>query len=337
MLKPALITFLSSRPVSSIMAPVFHNGVPVFMLHRVAQSASPNTNTLSSDHLRKCLDYLVDRDYTFVSLENLIDALKSNQKLPLRSVVFTMDDGYLDQAETAASIALEYNCPITFFVVTRMLDQQLWPWDAKVSWVIESSPIQSLMASPTIKKLNLKFDRTINKETLRRSIQEFLKKSDLDFINETLQGLADDAAIAIPDKPPAQFQPMTWDMARTLEDQGVHFAPHSVSHSIMTKLDQASMEQEIIESWNRMKHELHNPCKVFCYPNGTALDFGNREIAFLKESGFTGAVSTISNVAKYKFNSDNYIYSLPRLPLPNNMAGFIQYCSWIERARALFT
>ena len=184
---------------------------------------------------------------------------------------------------------------------------------------------------------NLKFDGNINKKSLRRSIQEALKKSDIDFMSGVLQGLADDADLTIPDKPPSDFQPMTWDMARTLETQGVHFAPHSTSHNILSQLDQTTMNQEILDSWNRLKSELKNPRQIFCYPNGTAIDFGNREIAFLKDSGFIGAASTIPNVVKYKFNSDDYIYSLPRLPLPDNMPEFIKYCSWIEHARAMFT
>ena len=86
-----------------------------------------------------------------------------------------------------------------------------------------------------------------------------------------------------------------------------------------------------------MKSELNNPLEIFCYPNGKPMDFGNREIDFIKDFGFKGAVSTKSSVVRYKYNSDDYIYSLPRLPLPNNMPDFIQYCSWIERARAFFT
>ena len=336
-LKPALISFLTSRPVSIVTDPLFHNSVPIFMLHRVANPSAQNEHGITSDHLHNCLDYLVDRNYIFLSLESLISALRSNQKLPIKSVVFTMDDGYIDQAEIAAPIMLEYNCPLTFFVITGILDQLLWPWDAKVSWIIESSSINTLGASATIKKLNLKFDGTVNKKTLRRSIQETLKKLDADSISATVQSLADDAELTIPNKAPPGFQPMTWAMARTLEDRGVHFAPHSTSHNILSKLDQNSMEREILDSWDRLKIELKNPLKIFCYPNGTAMDFGNREIVFLKESGFLGAVSTIPKIVKYKFTSDDYIHTLPRLSLPDNMPEFIQYCSWIERARAMFT
>jgi len=336
LVKSALITILTGHPVKIVADQLFHSSVPIFMLHRVSPSSTQNKHGITSDHLRNCLDYLANHDYTTISLENLITALTHNQKLPVKSVVFTMDDGYKDQAEIAAPIFLEYNCPITFFVITGMLDQALWPWDAKVSWIIESSSMRSLESSATVKNLNLEVDEITSKRSLRRSIQESLKKQDIDFISETLQGLADDTDVTIPTTPPSEFYPMTWDMARILEGQGVHFAPHSTSHAILSRIDQVSMEQEILSSWERMKSELKNPLKVFCYPNGTAMDFGNKEIAFLKESGFFGAVSAIPKIVEYKYTTDDYIHSLPRLSFPDNMPEFIQYCSWIERARTAF-
>lgn len=334
--KPAFIAFLTSEPVKRVADRLFHNSVPVFMLHRVSPTSAQNEPGVTTDHFRNCLDYLVTNDYTLISLEKLINALSNNQKLPVKSVVFTIDDGYKEQAETAIPIALEYNCPITFFLITGMLDQSLWPWDAKVSWIIESSSRQSLESSPTVKKLNLGNDDTTSKKALRRSIQEKLKKHDTEFIARILQGLADDADLTIPTTPPSAFQPMTWDMVRGLENKGVHFAPHSATHQILSNLDKSSMEQEISNSWCRLKSELNNPLKVFCYPNGTALDFGVSEINFLKENGFLGAVTSIPKNVEYKLTSDNYIHSLPRLSLPDNMPEFIQYCSWIERARTVF-
>jgi peptidoglycan/xylan/chitin deacetylase (PgdA/CDA1 family) len=314
----------------------FQNAVPILMIHRISRSPIKNRNWISADHLRNCLDYLVDRDFTFVSLHDLIKAFNRNQKLPEKSVVFTIDDGYIDQAEIAAPIFIEYNCPATFFVITGMLDQLLWPWDAKVSWIIDESNKQALMSSATINKLNIKLARNFDNQTLRRAIQEALKKLDAKFIPEILQSLANDAGVTVPTNPPPDYQPMTWDMARTLEEQGIQFAPHSINHNILSKLEEASMELEVIESWKRVKFELDNPLKTFCYPNGKAIDFGNREIKFIKDNGFTGAVSANANLVKYKFDSKNYIYSLPRLPLPDNMTELAQYCSWLERARAVF-
>ena len=98
-----------------------------------------SSGAITPGHLRRCLSYLVENDYTFISLEQLVTALANSESLPPRAVVFTMDDGFIDQAEITAPIFIEFSCPLTFFVITGMLDQSLWPWDAQISWITENS------------------------------------------------------------------------------------------------------------------------------------------------------------------------------------------------------
>lgn len=297
------------------------------------QPGESNTGKTTLTHLHNCLNYLVEQNYTFITLKDLILTLKQKKKLPAKSVVFTMDDGYADQAEIAAPIFLEYNCPITFFVITGMLDQTSWPWDAKVSWIIESSTDLSLEHSATIKDLNLNLDKTANNRTIRQSIQNALKILDASITHNILQQLADETNVTIPDKAPPSYQAMTWNMARQLEDQGICFAPHSVNHNILSRLSQKAMEHEVHDAWQRIKNELKNPLKVFCYPNGKSIDFGEREINAIKNTGYLSAVSTTPGFVRHENCIGDKIYSLPRLALPDNMTDFIKYCSWVESAR----
>jgi len=305
------------------------------MLHRIAQDGQPDIGKTDPNHIRQCLDYLHNRNYTYISLEHLILSLRHRKTIPPKSVVFTMDDGYLDQAEIASPIFLEYDCPLTFFVITGMLDQDILPWDAQVSWVIETSKNSSLENCKIVRSLNLQHDGKVSRRQLRRSIQTAIKKLDAKTIPEVLQQLARDAGVTLPDSPPENYRPMTWNMARQLEHQGIQFAPHSVSHNILSRLSQKEMEKEINHAWQTIAKELSNPLKVFCYPNGQMMDFGGREMEFLKDNGFLGAVSTTPEFVQPEKNAESQIYNLPRLALPNNMTDFIQQCSWIERARGI--
>jgi len=333
LLKRLLIPVLTSQPITAIASKLFNSGAPIFMLHRIGRQHEADTGKISSAHLRNCLDYLVDHGHTFISLEELIQALKHDQKPPQKAVVFTIDDGYVDQADIAAPIFLEYNCPLTFFVITGMLDQAIWPWDAKASWIFESSTKSSLENCATLKNLNLELSSNSSKRTIRRSTQNALKKMDATVIPDILQQLASDAGVTIPNNAPHSYQSMTWDMARKLESQGIRFAPHSVNHNILSRLSQESMEKEIQGAWQRIDHELENPLKVFCYPNGKSIDYGEREIEIIKNTGYLGAMATTPGFVKYGNSSSNHLYSLPRLALPDNMTDFIKCCCWVESAR----
>ena len=93
------------------------------------------------------------------------------------------------------------------------------------------------------------------------------------------------------------------------------------------------MEKEIQDAWLTIVKELNSPLKIFCYPNGSLIDYSEREIEILKNTGYMGAMSTTSDIVKYKAISGDQLYSLPRLALPDNMIDFIQYCSWLECVR----
>ena len=331
-LKNLLVPALASRPVSALANLVFEHGIPIFMVHRMAIEGQPNTG-ITPDHLRHCLHYLKKTGYVFVSLEELILALKNQTALPDKSVVFTMDDGYTDQALAAAPIFLEFNCPLTFFVITGLLDQTLWPWDAKVSWIINNSKQSLLKIHFEDELLEIELGNANERHRARQKIRDTIKEMDAERIPGILSRLAQDADVSLPEAAPTNYQPLDWEQARELEASGIRFAPHSQTHRILSKLHRSSAEKEILNSWGTLKKELANPLKVFCYPTGRTLDFGPREIGILKEAGFLGAVATIPGFAKPGKHSAEQVFRLPRFELPDNMTDFIQHCSWISHTR----
>ena len=322
---PALI----SRPVSALASRYFGRGIPIFMVHRFKAAGQAMTGT-SPEHLRSCLRYLVEKGYDFLSLETIIQSLRNQEPLPEKAVVFTMDDGYLDQARFASPIFLEFNCPVTFFVITGMLDQKLWPWDSQVAWIIENSKKSALEINLSDEVIHMDIDDALKKRHARRKIRDFIKEMDADLTHDSVCKLAYAAGTSVPEAAPPAYRPMDWDMARDLEKMGIRFAPHSRTHRILSKLGRDAAESEIRGSWETMTSNLVRPLKVFCYPTGRRLDFGPREIDILKKEGFLGAVSTIPGYVTNGMSSQEQLFSLPRFELPESTTYFMQYCSWIE-------
>jgi hypothetical protein len=74
--------------------------------------------------------------------------------------------------------------------------------------------------------------------------------------------------------------------------------------------------------------------KLFCYPTGRVIDYGTREIDALRESGFTGAVTTTPGYTKQLDANDEWLFRIPRFSLPESMHDFIQCCTWIEYVKS---
>ena len=329
-IKKLVVPVLASRPVAAIANRFFGCGIPIFMLHRMDSSECNTVGGTQPEHLRRCLQYLVDNDYAFISLEQLVSALRTKQPLPPRAVVFTLDDGYIDQAKIAAPIFEEFNCPLTFFVITGMLNQALWPWDAKIAWITSTSEKTTLNTTVADKSFTLPLGNIEDRRHAKRELHDAIRVVPAEQVGNIMCRIARDADVAIPETPPAAWQPMSWEMARQLERRGIQFAPHSVSHNVFSRLDDTIMQQEIIDSWNTVDKELLNPLKVFCYPTGREIDYGTREIEALRESGFLGAVSTTPGFVEQLDVSDEQLFRIPRFSLPESMHDFIQCCTWIE-------
>lgn len=73
--------------------------------------------------------------YTVLSLDEAVDIVRSGQTPPPNSVVFTFDDGYLDNLE-AARLLNKYGANGTFYVVTEVMGRKTRFWLAEVTYLI---------------------------------------------------------------------------------------------------------------------------------------------------------------------------------------------------------
>jgi len=235
-----------------------------------------------------------------------------------------MDDGFEDQARIGVPVFQEFGCPVTIFLITGMLDQQLWPWDDKVAYIINESREEMISVKIGDENYQLPITSKQEKKVTRRTLQDAIKAVPFSQLNALLAQLESATRISIPEAPPAKYKPLTWELVRQYEKNDVEFSAHTISHPILTKLDSETMEKEIVGSWNRVREELSNPCPIFCYPTGRYCDFGWREIKYVSKLGFLGAVSTIPAQVRPDSMNQYYQYSLPRYALPK------LYCSWME-------
>jgi peptidoglycan/xylan/chitin deacetylase (PgdA/CDA1 family) len=82
---------------------------------------------------------------------------------------------------------------------------------------------------------------------------------------------------------------MTWDQLRALAAGGHEIGSHSLSHPILTLVDDPQLEREMGGSKTRLEAELGAPCESFCYPNG---DSDPRVRAAAHRAGYRRAVTT---------------------------------------------
>ena len=86
---------------------------------------------------------------------------------------------------------------------------------------------------------------------------------------------------------------MTWEMVRALPKEGIAIGAHTVSHSILTNMEEREAEREITESKRRIETQLGEPVRHFAYPNGTRRDWSPAIISLVRRAGFETACTTV--------------------------------------------
>lgn len=153
-----------------------------------------------------------------------------------------------------------------------------------------------------------------------------------------MQDLAAGLEVEIPQQAPAPYRAMDWDQIRALGARGVTFGPHSVTHPILTQVDDARADVEITESWRAVSEATPASIPVFCYPNGGLLDFGPRDEQLVARAGMLAAVSNQPGFARRSPFGVGLArqYSLPRFSYPDHPAEFLQIQRGLESLKRRF-
>ena len=304
------------------------------MLHRTYPDNTLGKSQTPS-YLRQCLTYLKNNGYTFVSVAEILQSAINNSTLPDKSIAFTIDDGFDDQATLAAPVFIEFNCPVTIFLITDFINGKIWPWFSKIDYMIQNTNVNSIEYHFKQGIISRPLTTNTEKRIAIHEISESMKHIDWDFVDEALAHLSDITHVEIPETPPDQYIPMTWSMAQELEELGISFGPHTQTHPILSRVSEKQSYQEINQSWLELKEKLKHPAPVFCYPNGCLSDFGKREIEIVKNTEMLGALATIPKQFQLRSNIPDKNYILPRYSLPDNFNDFKMYSTWIEYAKEM--
>ncbi len=316
---------LSSTTVSRYF---FSDIIPVFMLHRLNTRNDFDSNNYQK-HIRQCLSYIRKHNYHPLSLDDYADKITNHQPIPLKSVVFTIDDGFYDQYETGGSLFSEFDISLTCYVITDFLDGKLWPWDDQIRYILENTKKNSIHGALTD---GTSFNINDVKQNTRQKTHQFqalIKNHSQIKLYDWIGDLYKLSDVEQPTSIPDEYRPMSWANAQAFIDQGHAIAPHTMTHRILTQLPLTIAEDEIVGSIRQVDKKLKNASQSFAYPTGRPVDFNEDIIELLKKHGITHAVDTRPRHA----NNQPNLYRIPRFHLPTNTFDFIQYLSFFEELK----
>ena len=244
--------------------------------------------------------------YIITGLEYVERSL-CDEKALKNSCTITVDDGDRTFFTHIYPVLIKHQVPVTLFVSPDIMTsgenfwfQEIAGYDPKVMKRILS------------KELAIPWDRMQN-----LSYKYILKCMSINEIKRIIRIYQEETGTGR-----KSSLNMDLDEITEVESSGlVTIGAHTLSHPILKNEDDASSDHEITGSVFKLKELLGHEIKFFAYPNGIpGMDFGEREMKYLRKSNITLAVSTRGG---YLSASDEML-SLPRFGLSSGSIGLFR-------------
>jgi peptidoglycan/xylan/chitin deacetylase (PgdA/CDA1 family) len=265
---------------------VIPGSITVFVLHRFR---SPDRNVSGTDPaaLAGTLEYLRHHRIPIWDLTTLLQHADAGTPFPSRGVVFTVDDGYADFPEVGMPVFAAFDSPVTLFVPTGFIDREYWFWWDRLAYAFLRTDrgVVQLDLSPA----PIRFDCT-TPEARRASVGSLMQLTSLPHTTKTeIFGRLELAlGVPIPDTPPPEHEPASWDALRAAVPRGLRCGPHTVTHPILWTATTEVMAAEISGSITTLRERMPGGVtEVFAYPQG---NLSGRELEYLSAIGCPAAV-----------------------------------------------
>jgi len=281
---------LASRPALSLARLVGVRRATIFTLHRFTDGGGDEMGT-NVTVLRQVLARLRRQGVAFMRLRDLAAQVHTRTPLAGPTAVFTVDDGYADFADLAAPIFAGFDCPTTVFLVTDFVAGRTWCWWDRIDIAFLRSPLKQVAVRVDGRVLRFVLGAPAERRMQSAVVIEALKWVRDGERQRVVRTIGDLLDVEMQDTPDAAHAALRWDAVRTLASTGVDFAPHSLTHPVLSRLPLERARHEIQQSWADLQAQVDDPAPVFGYPNGSNDSFGAREIDIVRESGMMGAVA----------------------------------------------
>lgn len=306
---------LGASGVTRALSPAFRGLGAIFMLHHIrpggaAKGFAPNAGLeVTPEFLDAAISHVRARGYDIVPLDEAARRIAAGGDGP-PFAVFTIDDGYRDNAEIAWPVFRAHDCPFTIFVCTGLIDGtlELW-WRVLEEAIAEADEITAtldgeiltLPARDAAEKraafATLYWPvRTMGEHAQRRWIADFAEMHGIDMMAR------------------CRAAAMSWEeVAAIARDPLCTIGAHTVNHFALARLSRDEAAHEAAQSRDRLADVTGEPPRFFAYPYGDPDSAGAREFALMAELGFEAAVTTRKGVIQARHA--HQLTALPRVSL----------------------
>ena len=303
-----------------------HNGIlQIIMYHYVRnlpQSRYPQIRGLLLDQFVQQLRFLKDAGYSFISIQQILEAAGGGGTLPQKSVLLTFDDGYIDHYTNVFPLLDAERIPAFFSMPGKIIREKKLLDVNRIHFILASTPIEkvvNLLFSELDSYRGTEYQIPDNR-TLYNNFAKASRFDDADTIfvkrllqvelPETLRNAIAcklfEECIGVREESFVEELYLSMEQVKLMQRHGMTWGIHGYEHAWMNRMAPDVLEADIKAALEVFDGILPNEGWLCCYPYGSVSDSVVDCAARLGAIG--GMVTEVRNVDLGK----DSIFRLPR-------------------------
>jgi len=230
--------------------------------------------------------------YVFVTLDDVVAAVRGERELPPSAALITFDDGLKNNFDVAFPVLCELGIPATIFLTVDLIGTEKILWFDELYFLLRQGYDNKVDAAFLDAKVRSDFiDGKI--WDVYCAMVEMLKRCGEKERTACLKNLQERIflnTLSLQD----DFGLLNWEQVCIMRDSGlVSFGVHTASHRILSQLPPSEREEEIAMPRRKLEEFIGTPVLSFCFPNGKpGIDFNNEHLQYIRHCGYVCAFTT---------------------------------------------
>lgn len=307
------------------------NRLTVVMYHYVRDLKNSRYPAIKGCDVRDFSEQVlyIKKHYTPVTVEEVIAAYNSGNKLPEHAVLLTFDDAYVDHFTYAFPILEHEHIQGVFFPPVKAVTEHTVLDVNKIHFLLASTPSAGMsQLLNELRRMVEKHREEYNLESFdsyfeRLAVANRFDPKEVVFVKRLLQvALPEELrkklsnelferSVGMDESTFSRELYMSLDQIKCMVDCGMHIGSHGYDHYWLSSLSKEKQEFEIAQSIEFIKMvggDVNN--WTIGYPYG---DYNNETISLLKKHGCKMGFTTRVAVADLDEDGEDVLYKIPRL------------------------
>jgi peptidoglycan/xylan/chitin deacetylase (PgdA/CDA1 family) len=273
----------------------------ILLYHGVTDTISKGIENFSKKHISA---HEFERHMMFIknncnvlTIDDIVEIHKNNEKWPKNSVVVTFDDGFKNNYTTAVPILKKLNVPATFYVCSGMIETNKMFWVDIIEDCINLTKVKKIRILLE-KNTDFELDSNDKKIFAVTEIKKFCKIVDVYTKNRVINSLKNVTKTEPKPSNAKNYKMLSWDELNSInEDPLFTIGGHTLYHDIMSAHDdEKRMFKDVELSIDLLEFNLNEKIIHYSYPEGQKNHYNHNVINKLKESNIVCSPSAIHGI-----------------------------------------